>query len=71
MFKELFESKIFYIISFKSKLTKPEIDDLKTVANFKIVDNEIETTDKKVYNKLLDKLDEIGLEYDNFVEMMK
>ena len=65
------ESKLFYVIDFKSPLNSNEIKDLKSVGNFILNGNQIETTDKKVYNKVLDKADEIGLEYDNSVETLK
>ena len=75
MFKELFtESKLIYVVDFKTKLTRPEIADLsRAVPGFKnmLDGTEIETTDKKIYNKILDKADEIGLKYDNFVETIK
>jgi hypothetical protein len=71
-FKTLFEKTTpFYVIELKSKLKGPEIRDLKKAGEFEIDGNTIETTDKKVYNRLLDKLDEIGLEYTNFVELLK
>ncbi len=65
------ESKLFYVIDFKSPLNSNEIKDLKSVGSFTLNGNQIETTDKKVYNKVLDKADEIGLEYDNSVETLK
>ncbi len=69
--KNINEDKLFYMIDFKSPLNKNEIKDLKSVGDFELNGNQIETTDKKIYNKVLDKADEIGLKYDNSVETMK
>lgn len=76
-FKELFnlheftESKLVYIVDFDKKPNKNEMRDLKKAGDFEVNGKEIETTDKKVYTRVLDIADEIGLDYQNTVETMK
>lgn len=67
----LLEKKVFYVIIFKNKLTKPETDDLKSKTkklDYEIEGKEIETLDKKTFDSLRDVIDNLGFEYEISIE---